>query len=77
MEKRGHPRVHETKNATYHNWFSPFLWSQIFLVGKAAGWQMSASMIRNWLQKKDPRVFGNISQTTINEWINRTGDQPK
>ena len=77
MEKRGRPRVHETRNATYHNWFSPFLWSQILLAGKAAGWQMSASMIRNWLQKKDPRVFGNISQTTINEWINRTGDQPK
>ena len=76
-QKRGRPRVLEHKNAVYHNWFSPFLWSQILLAGKAVGWQMSASAIRNSLQKKDPAVFGNISRTTINEWIDRSGDRPR
>jgi len=68
-QQRGRPRVLEHKNTVYHNWFSPFLWSQILLAGKAVGWQMSALVIRNCLQKKDPAVFGKISRTTINEWI--------
>lgn len=76
-QQRGHPRVLEHKNTVYHNWFSPFLWSQILLAGKAVGWQMSASAICNCLQKKDPAVFGKISRTTINEWIDRSRDRPR
>jgi hypothetical protein len=38
---------------------------------------MSSSAIRNWLQKKDPAVFGKISRTTISGWIDRSGDRPK
>jgi hypothetical protein len=56
---------------------SPFLWNQILLAGRAVGWKMSALVIRNWLQKWDPVVFGKISQTTIKEWIDRSGDQPR
>lgn len=50
---------------------------QILEAGKAVSWEMSASAIRNWLQKKDPTVFEKISQTTINGWIDRSGPQPK
>jgi hypothetical protein len=76
-KKGGHPQVHRPRDAVYHNQFSPFLWSQILLASKAAGWQMSPSAIHNWLQKKDPAVFGKISSATISGWIDRSGDRPK
>jgi hypothetical protein len=76
-EKKGRVRIHKVRDAVYHNWFSPFLWSQIILAGKEAGWQMSASDIRNRLQRKDPVVFAGISRTTINGWIDRSGSRAR
>lgn len=35
---------------------------------------MSASKIHNILKKKDPKTFENISQMTINGWIERPVD---
>jgi hypothetical protein len=31
--------------AKYHNWFTPFVWSQIQIAAKKVGWTMSASEI--------------------------------
>jgi hypothetical protein len=62
-QKKGCPRVHQARDAVYHNWFSPFLWRHILAAGGEVGWEMSASAIRNYLQKKDPAVFANISGT--------------
>ena len=76
-EKKGRPYVHKARDAVYHNWFSPFLWSQITSAGKEAGWQMGASEIRNRLQRKDPVVFAGISRTTINSWIDRSGSRAR
>ena len=76
-EKRGRPRIKEPRPAVYHNWFSPFLWNQILIAGKAVGWEMSSSEIRNWLRRKHPETFGSISHTTINEWIDCSGPRPK
>ena len=76
-EKRGRPRVHNPRNAVYHNWFSPFLWNQILLAGKAAGTQMSATAIRDWLRRRDPATFGDISRSTIYDWIDRSGTRPQ
>ena len=76
-QKKGCPSVHQARDAVYHNWFSPFLWMQILAAGIEVGWEMSASAIRNYLRKKDPTVFANISRTTINEWIDRSGPRPK
>jgi hypothetical protein len=76
-QKKGRPRVHQARDAFYHNWFSPFLWRQILAAGTEVGWEMSPSAIRNWLQKKDPAVFAKISRTTISEWIDRSGSRPK
>jgi hypothetical protein len=75
-QKRGLPHINQPHDAIYHNWFSPFLWSQIVIAGKAAGWKMSASEIHNILQQKDPTVFAKISRTTINGWIDRSGQSP-
>ena len=47
------------------------------MAGKDAGWKMSVSEIRNFLQRKDPVVFAKISRTTINEWIDRSGTKPR
>jgi hypothetical protein len=77
IQKKGRPSVHQARNAVYHNWFSPFLWSQILIAGQEAGWKMSASEICNWLRKRDPTIFVKISQTTINEWIDRSGPRPR
>jgi hypothetical protein len=38
---------------------------------------MSASEIRNILQRRDPMVFTKISHTTINEWIDQSGPKPR
>jgi hypothetical protein len=76
-QKKGRPRIHKARDAVYHNWFSPFLWKQILMAGKDAGWRMSASEIRNSLRRRDPMVFAKISRTTINEWIDRSGSKPK
>ena len=76
-KKKGCPSVHQAHNAVYHNWFSPFLWSQILIAGQEAGWKMSTSEIHNWLQKRDPTVFAKISWTTINEWIDWSGLRPR
>jgi hypothetical protein len=76
-QKKGRPHIYQARDAVYHNWFSPFLWSQILIAGKQVGWEMSASEIQNCLQKKDPAVFSKITWTSINMWIDRTGTRPK
>jgi hypothetical protein len=77
VQAKGRPLIHKARDAVYHNWFSPFLWSQIVNTAKEVGWRMSASAIRNLLQRKDPTVFAGISRTTINSWIDRSGSIPK
>jgi hypothetical protein len=60
-QKIGCPHVHQVEDAVYHNWFSPFLWTQILAAGVEVGWEMSASAIINCFQKKDPTIFAKIS----------------
>jgi len=38
---------------------------------------MGASAIRDALKRQNPAVFGAISRQTIDEWMDRKGDQPK
>ena len=72
-QKKGWLRVHQARDAVYHNWFSPFLWNQILTAAIEVGWEMSPSAIRNCLQRKDPTVFAKILRTTISEWIDWSG----
>ena len=79
-EKRkvqGRKKIHKPQPAKYHNWLTPFCWIQISIVAKQVGWRMSASAIVNGLKKRDPLTFASISQTTINGWIDRSGDTPQ
>jgi hypothetical protein len=72
------PMPHKVpRPAKYMNWFSPFLWSQINTAARITGWKMSATEIVHELRKHNPETFGKISRTTVNEWIDRTGDRPR
>lgn len=74
---QGRKKKHEPRPAKYHNWLTPFCWTQIVAVTKQVGWKMSASAIVNGLKKRDPITFDGISRNTVNGWIDRSGDQPQ
>ena len=74
---QGHKRIHQARPTKYHNWHTPFCWSQIQLAVKKVGWQISPSAMVSVLHCMDPDTFAGISCTTIEAWINRTGDKPR
>ena len=72
-------RKHKARDAVYHNWFTLFLWSQIdgALKHPSVGWKMSSWNLVKVLQQRDPVVFENLSRSTVESWIDRTGSKPK
>jgi hypothetical protein len=76
---KGRTQKHEARNAVYHNWFSPFLWSQIDGAVKhpAVGRNMSSWNLVKVLQQKDPVVFEKLTRSTIENWIDRSGTTPR
>ena len=82
MEKRrkpqGRKRKHHDLKGKYHNWLSPFLFTQIETARVTSGGpKWSTRAIVYVLKKKDPKTFQGLSRSTINRWIDRTGDKPK
>jgi hypothetical protein len=74
----GQKRTKEDKPSKYHNWLTPFLFTQIEQARIAAGGpRWSTRAIVHELNKKDQRSFGNLSHTTLNGWIDRSGSKPK
>jgi hypothetical protein len=55
----GHKQKHKKKDVRYHNWFSPFLWSQIEAGVKhiSVGKSMSTYHLVKVMQQKDPITF--------------------
>ncbi|KAJ7934276.1 hypothetical protein B0H13DRAFT_2306007 [Mycena leptocephala] len=78
-EKRGRKKMKERKEAVYHNWFTPLSWTQIERAAThpSVGRNMSASAIRDVLRRSDPVIFEKISHSTIDGWIDRSGERPK
>lgn len=76
---QGRKRKNEHRAATYHNWHTPFLWSQIINAAShpSVGWQMSCTQIVRLLKQRDAITFAGLSRTTVDSWIDRTGDKPK
>ena len=71
-------KVHEHENATYHNWFTPFLFNQIENARIIAGGpKWSTRNIVNELKKKDHNTFAKLNRTTVDGWIDRTETKPK
>ena len=82
MEKQkknqGKKQKHKDPKTKYHNWFSPFLFTQIETARVTSGGpKWSTQAIVNKLKKRDPETFQGLSHSTINRWIDRTGDKPK
>ena len=82
MEKRKKPQgrnqKHKVSKKKYHNWFSPFLFTQIETARVTSGGpHWSTRAIFNKLKKRDPETFQGLGRSTINRWIDRTGDKPK
>jgi len=65
------------QQAKYHNWFTPFAWSQIEIAVRQVGWKMGASEIVAAAKRIDPVVFGGLRCTTVKSWIDLSGDKPK
>jgi hypothetical protein len=63
----------------YKNWHKPFLWSQIAAAAKdpSVSSQMSAWQIMKVLKKKSPDTFASIAHSTIEQWIDRSGEKPQ
>ncbi|KAN0105518.1 hypothetical protein V8E52_010957, partial [Russula decolorans] len=76
---QGRKQKHLKKDAKYHNWFSPFLWSQIEAGAKhiSVGKSMSTYYLVKVMQQKDPITFGGLSRSTIEGWIDRSGKIPR
>ena len=76
---KGRTRKHEAREAIYHNWFSPFLWSQIDGAVKhpSVGRNMSSWNLVKVLQQKDSIVFEKLSCLTIENRIDQTGAASK
>lgn len=76
---KGRTRKNEAQDAKYHNWFSPFLWSQIVDIAKhpAVGPNMSSHYIIQVLKQKDPVTFEHLSRGTVDGWIDRSGSKPR
>lgn len=69
---QGRHRTRNTKNASYCNWQSPFIWQQILQAQKAVGLK-SPTVIVNWLKKRDPETFAKLNKSTVNGWIDKSG----
>ena len=74
---QGRKQKNKPRAAKYHNWLTPFCWTQIVLVTKQVGWRMGASDIANHLKKRDPVTFGHINRNTIEGWIDRSSAKPR
>ncbi|KAF5321301.1 hypothetical protein D9619_000198 [Psilocybe cf. subviscida] len=62
----------------YHNWFEPFLFRQIEAARiRSGGPRWSASAIVKDLQARDFSTFVSLARTTMNEWVDRSGDIPQ
>jgi len=74
---QGRKQKHKPRAAKYHNWLTPFCWTQIVIATKQVGWQMGTSDIANRLKKRDPATFSRISRNTIEGWVDRSGVKPQ
>ncbi|KAF4621853.1 hypothetical protein D9613_012075 [Agrocybe pediades] len=60
--------------ATYHDWLTPLCWSHISIVAKQVGPRMSSTDIVRVLKQRDPVIFEKLSRSTVDGWIDRSGE---
>ena len=69
---QGWKRKRFLKSAKYHNWHTPFIWTQIEIAVCQVGWKMGGSAIVAAARKLDPVLFAGLSRTTVNSWIDHS-----
>jgi hypothetical protein len=74
---QGCKRKHEHKDAVYHNWHGPFTWSQIDAAAKHPAVQWSATRLIQQLKNHNPKFFKNLARSTVEGWIDRSGNKPQ
>jgi hypothetical protein len=74
---QGRKRKIPIRSAKYHNWHTPFIWTQIEIAVRQAGWEMGSSAIVAAARKIDPVLFAGLRRTTVNSWIDRSRDRPR
>jgi hypothetical protein len=73
----GRKSKNKEKRTKYHNWFTPFLFKQIEAARISSGgpkWS-TRTIIRD-LHKKDCETFKGLYRTTMDGWIDRSGNKP-
>src|SRR5882762_9324428 len=74
----GQKSKNKEKHTKYHNWLTPFLFKQIEAARITSGGpKWSTRAITRDLQKKDFGTFKGLSRTTMDGWIDRSGDKPR
>jgi hypothetical protein len=78
-EKRGRKVKNPRKDAVYVNWMTLLLWPIIEEAARhpSAGPRMSTTAIKKRLQTLNPTLFAKLSRTTIEGWMDRSGDKPR
>jgi len=74
---QGRKQKNKPRPTKYHNWLTPFCWTQIVIATKQVGWRMGASDIAKKLKSRDPVTFDKISHNTIEGWIDQSGSKPR
>ena len=75
---QGRKAIRPSKATKYHNWFTPFLFKQIDDARRRSGGpRWSTTAIVNDLKRKDITTFACLNRTTVDGWIDRSGDKPR
>ena len=75
---QGRKTIRPSKATVYHNWFTPFLFKQIDDARRRSGGpRWSTTAIVNDLKQKDLTTFGCLNRTTVDCWIDRSGEKPR
>jgi hypothetical protein len=76
QKPQGRKHIHQPRKPKYTRWQTPFLWAQIVAAGEQEGPRMSASEIVCILKRKDHKTFDGLNRTTVDGWIDRSGNRP-
>ena len=75
---QGRKAIRPSKATRYHNWFSPFLFKQIDDARRRSGGpRWSTTAIVYDLKRKDITSFARLNRTTVDGWIDRSGEKPR
>jgi hypothetical protein len=74
---QGRKAIRPSKATKYHNWFTPFLFKQIDDTRRRSGGpRWSTTAIVKDLKQRDITSFARLNWTTVDGWIDQSGEKP-